>query len=183
MTTTACTGQELLKRVAQGDSAAFEEFHDRYRGLVRAGATRVLGSCADIDDVCQDVFITLWREANRYDPSRGSLNTWIGLLARRRALDCLRSKLRHKAGAFDEVVNGGTTNRSGVDDCVRSEDAERAREAFEHLPQAHRAALKLVYFGGMTGRQVAAAQQVPWAAVKTRLWRGIQRLRADLDAA
>jgi RNA polymerase sigma-70 factor, ECF subfamily len=181
------TNQALIKRVSLGDNRAFEELHSRFQGLVRAGATRVLGTGADVDDVCQEVFFTIWREASRYDANRGSLTTWIGILTRRRAVDCLRSRLRHKTTELDEAINGGFNRHDGLAACERKEDTRRATQAMARLPEAHRAALSLVYFGGMTGREAAEVQEVPRAALKTRLWRGIQRMRLwmgnDADAA
>ncbi len=175
------TSQSLIVRTARGDQGAFEELHSRFQGLVRAIAMRVLGASADADDVCQEVFFALWRDAGRYDPSRASPQTWIGLIARRRAVDCLRSKLRHKTAAVDESIREPSLCRDGLERYARSEDLARAQAAMARLPEAHRAALSLVYFGGMTGAEVAQAQQVPRAAVKTRLWRGIQRLKVQLE--
>jgi len=185
--TSELTSQELLLRVAQGDRAAFDEVHDRFRGMVRAAATRILGRSQDVDDVCQDVFFSLWCQAGRYDPERGSPSTWIGLLARRRAVDCLRSKLHRevKTAHIGEVFAAGQKTADVTAICQESESAGRVKDVIARLPEDQRTAVSLSLLGGFKGRHIAAIQRVPHATIKTRIRRGLERMRVLMaqDAA
>jgi RNA polymerase sigma-70 factor (ECF subfamily) len=180
---TTVSNEDLLLRVAREDREAFAELHDRFKGLVRAAATRVLGSCAEVDDVCQEVFLSLWKEASRFDPARGSPSTWIGLMARRRAVDSLRVKIHRglKVRCFDDDASSIPHDPHIVGACERKESTVLAREVMARLPEDQRTALTLTFFRGLKGRHIAALQKVPDATVKTRLRRGIQRMRGMLD--
>jgi RNA polymerase sigma-70 factor (ECF subfamily) len=80
------TAETLLRRLSAGDQQALGEFYDRYAGLVNALALRVLRDVADAEDVVQEVFVQVWRQASRFDPSRGSPEAWLCTVARTRAL-------------------------------------------------------------------------------------------------
>lgn len=179
---TTTTSQDLMLSVARGDRVAFNEVYERFQGLVRSAAMRVLGPGQDVDDVCQEVFISLWRDAKLYDPTRGSPSTWIGLLARRRAVDSLRSKIQRKmkVGAFDETWQDIPDDRMS-DHCELAEAKARARDVISRLPDDQRAAVTLTVMSGLKGRQVAAIQRVPSATVKTRVRRGVMRMRCMLE--
>jgi len=188
MTSTTTTSQELLLRVAEGDRQAFEAVHDRFKTMVRAVVARTLGRSGDVEDVCQEVFLALWRQADRYDPQRGAPSTWIGLLARRRAVDALRSKLQHgkTSGDLTEGYIMAASPNDALSGRELEEDLVRIRKVIAKIPEEQRSAIALSVFGGFKGKHIAAIQRVPHATVKTRLRRGVQRMRSmmlEADAA
>src|SRR4029453_14920858 len=97
----ASTSEALLGRLTAGDSRALGEVYDRYAGLVNGLALRILRDRTEAEDVVQEVFVQIWRQAGRFDPARGSPEAWICTMARTRALDRLRRRAsrREEAGA------------------------------------------------------------------------------------
>ncbi|KAB2968393.1 MAG: sigma-70 family RNA polymerase sigma factor, partial [Thermoanaerobaculia bacterium] len=85
----------LLRRVAVREEAALTELYDRYAPLLLAVVRRILGAAAEAEEVLQEAFFQAWLQADRYDPSRSSVSTWLVLIARSRALDRLRARRSH----------------------------------------------------------------------------------------
>jgi len=159
--------RELVARVASGDTAALAEVYRRYSSLVFGLARRVTGDDALAEDVTQEVFVYLWRQPERFDASRGTLRSWLGVLAHRRSVDAVRRETRRarvearcEPGAFgpdaDEAVTAGWIGG-------------RVREAIDKLPAEQREAVVLAYFGGRTYRQVATELDIPEGTAKSRL--------------
>jgi RNA polymerase sigma-70 factor (ECF subfamily) len=148
-------------------------------------ALRITRLPADAEDVTQEVFAQAWRDAARFDPSRGNLAAWLLVMARTRALDRLRRNRRRpaepmEAFAVDAIPHQGP----GVDQLVASaEEAARAREALAALPGDQREAVELAYFEGLTHSEIAAKTSLPLGTVKTRIRSAMQQLRAALASA
>ncbi len=172
-------------RLVAGDDEALTEVYDQYASLVFGLARRVTGSEAFAADISQDVFVSLWSHPERFDPERGSLRAYLGLLAHRRAVDLVRREAtrtaREEAGTRDAMlVEPARWERpESVDD----EDlAARVRRAVGRLPEPQREALRLAYFGGHTYRSVASVLGIPEGTAKSRLRMALDRL-SDLLAA
>lgn len=167
----------LLARMAAGDTDAVGELYDRYGARLY---TLVFHICQDrgaAEEVVQDIFVTAWREAARYDRMRGSVGAWLFTLARNRAIDVVRKRGRRpKVGwqPLDEVETGGHDVAASVEDRVM---AAQARRAMETLPRAYREPLYLAYFRGLTHRQIAEMTGLPLGTVKTRLRTALEHLR------
>src|SRR5215468_1651491 len=97
------SSQALLTRLAAGDQQALGEFYDLYAGLVNGLALRILRDTSDAEDVVQEVFVQVWRQASRFDPSRGTAEAWLCTIARTRALDRLRRRTARREEPSDST--------------------------------------------------------------------------------
>ena len=186
-TRTSTTPDELLmERIAKGDQAAFALFYDRFAGAVTRQICRTMGYGADVEDVRQEVFWKVWRQADRYDPTRGSPLTWIMLLARFAATDRLRasSTRPRRAGSLNEETDDWRFVAPDETDAVEAEeDRENAMHALDDLPERQQIVLKLACLRGLTRTQVANLERLPIGTVKTLMRRGTMRLKRSVDAA
>lgn len=180
----AITDEDLLLRVARGDQAAFGSLFDRFSGLVFGVVKRVVRDPSQSEEVAQEVLVEVWRTATRFDPGRGSAQTWILTMAHRRAIDRVRS----------EQASRDRTDRIGQRDQVRAFDevAEEVELRFEHqqvrdalsaLTDLQREAVELAYYGGYTYREVAELLDTPLGTIKTRMRDGLIRLRDAMGVA
>ncbi|WP_420032967.1 RNA polymerase sigma factor [Streptomyces sp. cg28] len=177
------TDAELHRRLVYGDEAALSELYRAYGGLVRQVAVRVTRTAGAADDVAQEVFAQLWARPYAFDARRGSLRTWLGMLAHRRAVDWVRSEARHRkaAGADDETLHAIPADDPGPDE--RVVDRERAlllHSALAELPLPQREVVHLAYFAGRTYRQAAEELGIPEGTAKTRLRTALHRLAETL---
>jgi len=173
---------DLLRAIAAGDEAALARAYDAHGGLVFALAQRVCRRPEEAEEVLQDVFLTLWRTADRFDAARGSLVAWLATMARNRAIDRLRARAaRPDATAADvEPVAPAAATPSPADRAGHAEDAARARAALAALPNEERRALELAYFGGLSQTEIAATTGEPLGTVKGRTRNALSRLRGLL---
>jgi len=165
----------VIARIRVGDQVAFAGAYDQYAALVHGVAARLAGpdSAADIT---QEVFVHLWTRPDRFDPDRGTLRTYLALMARRRAIDVLRSRGRvaeKEAAAAREAP----TKVPNIDEAALAMIAsEKVRAALDTLPPEQRRAIDLAYMEGLTFRQVAVRTNVPEGTAKSRLRLGLGRL-------
>src|SRR5688572_27239957 len=97
----------LMHRVAAGDDEAVSELYDRFGSLVYKVARQFLPSQAEAEEAVQEVFVRLWQTADRYDPRRAKLVTWVMLISRRHLIDRIRrSSIRPTTGPFDRDIAG-----------------------------------------------------------------------------
>ena len=171
----------ILPRVAAGESAAVEEFLRQYGGLVWSLARRLCPNYADAEDAVQDVFIEVWRKADRYDPSIASEATYITMIARRRLIDRYRRRSRDldTTPIADDVA---TSTEHHVDRADLRDEADRARRHMEQLRPEERRVLELSINVGLSQSQIAEATEMPLGTVKTHARRGLIRLRELLGA-
>ncbi|WP_128377888.1 RNA polymerase sigma factor [Streptomyces cavernae] len=169
---------ELHRRLVYGDESALTEAYAAYGGLVRRVAVRVTNSTAAAEDVAQEVFAHLWSRPYAFDTRRGSLRTWLSMLAHRRSVDWVRSEARHrKAGTDDAVLLAIPDTGPGPDEALV--DRERSlllHTALAELPQPQREVVHLAYFAGRTYRQAAVELGIPEGTAKTRLRSALRKL-------
>jgi RNA polymerase sigma-70 factor (ECF subfamily) len=171
-----------MTRVAANDEAAVGELYDRFGSLVYRMAYQMLPSKTDAEDAVQEVFVRLWRTADRYDPSRAALSTWVVLITRRYLVDRLRrSRVRVKAtyALQEQWSAGGGTEApvSPLQDVENSERFEALMQRIERLPELQRAVLTRAYLGGQTLRQIGLELDRPIGTIKSTLSRAMVRLR------
>jgi RNA polymerase sigma-70 factor, ECF subfamily len=171
---------ELLKAVARGDEQALAQLYDRYRGILFGLLVRILNSREEAEDVLQEVFLQVWRQAADFDEKRGKPFTWLVTLARSRGIDRLRS-----LGARDRVAQASTREASeevsdAAIDTFRSEQRELVTSALAQLPEEQKSPLVLAYFDGLTQSEIAAKLGAPLGTVKTRMRAGMIKLREQL---
>jgi RNA polymerase sigma-70 factor (ECF subfamily) len=165
----------LLRRLIGGDSGALAEFYDLYSGLVNGLALRILRNAAEAEDVVQEVFVQVWRQAERYDQSRGSAEAWLCTITRTRALDRLRRRVARREDPSESAPGPAVT-------APKTEEALAVRKALDSLSPDQRRALELAYYEGLTQTEIAARLGEPLGTVKTRIRTAMIRLRDVLGS-
>lgn len=178
----------LLRRMSRGDESALGELYDRWSPRVHALVFRLLRDRDDAEDVVEEVFWQAWRQAARYEPERGSAASWLLSIARTRALDGLRSRLRRRAVPLGddsgETVAAAPPRATGGP-VVEVESAERRTHvlaALAELPTEQREALELAYYEGLSQTEIADRTGQPLGTVKTRTRLALRKLRERLSA-
>ncbi len=173
--------EELVRCIGMGDRGAFEEFYERFSGLVYSTALRVLANESDARDVAQDVLFMIWEKAPMYDPSRGKPLTWVITMTRNKAIDRLRSQQRRNRLRDDfQRETGGAdfaTDREPFEDLETGERGAMLRSAVMKLGKEQREAIEMAYFKGLNQQEIAAQLDEPLGTVKARIRRGMLRLR------
>jgi RNA polymerase sigma-70 factor (ECF subfamily) len=172
----------LLSQVAAGDAAAMEACLDRYGGLVWSLARRLSPTPADAEDAVQEIFIELWRVADRYDAALASEPTFVATIARRRLIDRRRRHERRRdalpladADAADAPsATPAPTPPAWLEIC---DEAQRARRAMCELTTDQQRVLTLAIDGGCTQSEIADRLSLPLGTVKAHARRGLNRLR------
>ncbi len=180
------TDLELVGRIRGGDEAALEELYARYSAPVYALVRKILPTPEEAEDVALDVFWQVWRQAERYDPSRGAPPAWLFTLARSRAIDRLRARGRReeRTVSFDDPdLNLDPLDDGAAPDEVVSfrQNRDAVRAAMAKLSAVQREAVELAFLKGLTHVEIAARLGQPLGTVKTRIRQGLIRLRAHLD--
>jgi RNA polymerase sigma-70 factor (ECF subfamily) len=173
----------LVIAIARYQSEALAEAYRRHAGAVFGLAKRLLGDPAVAEEVVQEVFLRLWNHADRFDPERGSLRSFLLSHTHGRSVDVLRSDVARRRR---EDSDARATALAGYDIDHEIWDlatAERVRDALGHLPDDERRAIELAYYGGHTYRAVADMLGAPEGTVKSRIRTGLKRLRNELSAA
>ena len=153
--------------------------YDRYGGMVYSVAQRVLNDSGAAEEVLQDIFMQLWRNAESFDPARGSLSGWLLVMARNRAIDRLR---RRPAGQNVDAETINVPLAVSLESTVAQHELmARVAAAVAALPEAQQKTLELAYYKGMTHTEIAAATGEPLGTVKTRLRSALQTLRQALN--
>ncbi|WP_203923845.1 sigma-70 family RNA polymerase sigma factor [Rugosimonospora africana] len=172
----------LLERIRAGDDRALAAIYDQHAGLVYGLARRVTRDEQVARDVTQEVFTYLWEMPHRIDLSRGSLRTYLAMLAHRRAVDEVR---RHEARFRAETASAAPELEDGpetrvVDAATRTWRTKHLAALLGLLPAEQRTAVQLAYYDGLTYVQVAKALGIPEGTAKTRLRAALARLRTLL---
>lgn len=172
-----------MQRVAAGDERAVAELYDRFGALVFKTARQVLSSRAEADDAVQEIFVRLWRTADRFDPRRAKLVTWVMLIARRHLIDRLRraQATTHPSSLGEDWTEAGTSPESGPDVApLNLERNSRLRERIARLPDQQRIVIERAYLQGFTLREISEQLNAPLGTIKSALSRGLARLREDV---
>jgi len=181
---TTADDQAALERMARGDQAGLAEIYDRHGRLVYSLALRIVRDRGDAEDVTQEVFVQAWRQANRFDTTRGSVVAWLLTLARTRAIDLIRRRrVRPQPGADDAVVEMKDASPAQDQQLEWGQRAEAIQKAMGALPLLQRLAIELAFFEGLTQVEIAEQLEVPLGTVKTRIRQGLLKLRDRLAGA
>ena len=177
------TDGELMRAFARRERAAAEALYREYAPRVYGLGLAMLGVRSAAEDLVQDTMVKVWRNAGRFDPQRGSLDTWMLRMARNLAIDALRRRVLERRHFAD---NAGDSPDAPEPSAGPAESAEamdligRARLAMAGLAPEQRAVLELAYFGGRTAAEAAEIEGIPVGTAKTRIRRGLLRLREEL---
>ena len=170
----------LVAGLARRDQDAMAILYDRHASALFNYARLTLGQRTLAEDVVQDVFVRLWKQPERFDPSRGSVRAYLLTLAHGRSIDVARSETSRRrrerpdrTGPTSDSVDPFASDPAPVND---------VHDALGRLSDDQREAIVLAYFSGLTYREVAAFLDVPEGTVKNRIRTGLARLRDDLTS-
>ena len=170
---TATTDAELAVRLARRDRSALETVFADFGGAVRSVAARVLHDHTLAEDVAQETFMSLWDAPEKFDPSRGSLRTFLLTIAHRRAVDMVRSEV---ARSNRETRLPDEQHYDVADEAWTLVLSEKVRRALEQIPEGEREAIALAYFGELSYSEAAKRLGQPEGTVKSRIRSGMRRL-------
>jgi RNA polymerase sigma-70 factor (ECF subfamily) len=172
---------QCLVLAARGDEQAFASLYDLAAPQVFGLVHRVVRNRAVAEEVAQEVFVQVWRNATRFDPAAGSAMTWICTIAHRRAVDRVRSEEAHARRDERYVVEVPPEPASVQEIVIDDLDRVRVRRALEVLTPVQRESVELAYYGGYTHVEVASLLDLPLGTVKTRIRDALIRLRGSLE--
>lgn len=170
---------ELMQRIAANSEAAVAELYDRFGSLVYRMALQAMPGRAEAEDAVQEIFVRLWRTADRYDPRKAALVTWVMLLSRRHLVDKLRRKRsRIKPGGLETAQVSGALDQQAITDRIeRDEHFAALMSRVDSLPDLQKTVVIRAYLGGQTLRQISEEMEIPLGTIKSALSRALVRLR------
>lgn len=173
------TDTQLMQRIASQDEQALSLLYERFSGPVYSLARRMVQNTAMAEEVTQDIFLKVWRQAEQWDPAKGKLISWMLTITRYTAIDRLRKEQRRPdlSAAPLDLVSGTLSVNARVDDSLW-QDGQALRRLLGELPDDQREAIELAFFQGLTHTMIAEALSLPLGTVKTRVRLGLQKLRA-----
>jgi RNA polymerase sigma-70 factor, ECF subfamily len=174
---------DWVKRVAEGDQEALGALYDATSHLVHGLALRILGDSGTAEDVTLDVYMQVWQQAKRFDPTRGNVTTWLMTLARSRAIDRLRATApqRSTSEPLEILIAARTTTPDPEESAQLSQQRARVWQALDALSADQRRAIELAFFGGLSQSEIALKLSVPLGTIKTRIRSGMLTLREILQ--
>ena len=175
---------ESLRRFASGDQGAAAGLYDRHARALYSLILRIVGDEGEAEDVLQEVFVQAFRQAGRYDSSRGAVAAWLLMMARSRAIDRVRARRARVEGRTGEVtvLNDLPDSQPDASSAMLDEEQTRlVREALAGLPLLQRMAIELAYYEGLSHTEIAERLEQPLGTVKTRIRLGLLKLRDVLD--
>lgn len=172
--------EELMAAIQQRDAAALETLMQRYRRLLKSVILRTLNDDASAEDVLQECFFELWRQADHYSPAKGRPLAWLMTLGKRRAIDHLRRSMaycRAKDRMEHAILESGSSTHDSAADCEQADIGRVLGQHLSLLPEAQQQVIVLAFLQGMSQREVAEATHSPLGTVKTRMELGLKKLR------
>lgn len=172
----------LVSGVGRRDAGALEALYERYGRPCLALARRVINDDGLAQDVVQEVFLTLWRSAERFDVERGNFASWLLAMTHHKAVDAVRREenLRKRRTSIDVLQFTESDAPTVAEEAWSGVRRDQVRAALLSLPPPQREALGLAYFGGYTQREIAGLTGLPLGTVKSRMLMGMRRLRETL---
>jgi RNA polymerase sigma-70 factor, ECF subfamily len=186
---TAINDSDLLYCVAAHDHQALSILYDRFAGLLHGVILSLIHSPTDTEDLLQEVFVQIWRNAASYRRTLGSPKTWMIRVAHNRAIDHLRSKRQQQRKReidpsedfdIDSLTSDMATDDGWITVALLDESAYIS-QALVTLPIENRSLIELAFFEGYSHREISTIKGIPLGTVKTRIRNGILALRSQLD--
>ena len=171
---------EALVRVGAQDRVAFEQVYSRTSAKLFGICLRILHNRSDAEGVLQDVYVTVWQKAGGFDPDRASPITWLATIARNKAIDRLR-KRRPTQPVDGDVLDIADSGPSSLTLMEQAEDGKRLSDCLGELDEDQAGVIRRAFFGGATYAELAASDAVPLGTLKSRVRRGLMRLKGCLE--
>jgi len=177
---------DAVALAAQGDGLGVTALYDRHARALYLLALRIVQIDAEAEDVVQEVFAQVCRQAGRYDAARGTVLAWLLTITRTRAIDHVRARRRRGGDEWRRVSEAAAANLAapGVNQEVQTltaEEIQRVRRALGELSAEQRRAIELAYYEGLSQSEIAEQLAEPLGTVKSRIRTAMQRLRGALE--
>ena len=175
------TDAQLYLALKAGQTAALGILYDRHAGLVYGIALKVLENPQEAEDLTQDIFLNFVKIGS-YEPSRGSLRTYLAILTRSRAVDRVRSRrnTRELLKKWGHSRESETATDSLLEKVSRSEQSQEVKAALAQLSDEQQQILRMAYYDGLSQSEIANKLEIPLGTVKARARRGLLKLRQAL---
>jgi RNA polymerase sigma-70 factor, ECF subfamily len=173
----------LLARIVDRDERAVESLYARYSGPLYSLAYQVTGADRFAQEVVQEVFIAVWKDATRFDPTRGALAPWLFSLARHKAIDLVRREANIRKRTADVDMELEVAPDDVDREVWQNLRRDRVRAAIAQLSEPQRVALELAFFAGLTHVEVAERLGIPLGTAKTRIRSALLKLRDALGTS
>lgn len=172
----------IMGRLAVGEQDALNELYQRTSAKLFGVCLRILNDREEAEDVLQDVYLTVWRRADRFDSERASPITWLATIARNRSIDRLR-QIGRRGGdhSVDAVVDVADDGPDAFQRLADSDDGRRLSECLGNLDGRTKSSIAAAFYGGLTYEQLAERLSVPLGTIKSRIRRGLIKLRECLS--
>jgi RNA polymerase sigma-70 factor (ECF subfamily) len=174
----------LIRRMVEADETALGALYDRWARSLYSLVLHLLKDPDEAEDIVEETFWQAWRKSGSYEPSKGAVSTWLLTIGRRKALDRLRSKKRHRedpVGSDHTFADIASPSPDPSQNLEGSELREHVRSALRELPAEQREVIELGYFSGLSQTEIADATGQPLGTVKTRMRLAMQKLREPLS--
>lgn len=171
----------LLRAIQSGDQQAVAGLYDRYSGVAYGLAFRITNDGTQAEDVVQDAFVSVWRQAGRFDPGRGQVRSWLLTIVHHKAVDAVRRRTNRGERALPEGPEEFIATHGRPEQIAEmTMEAAAVREAVRHVPDDQRRTIEMAYFEGMTHVEIAERTGAPLGTVKSRLRIGLEKMRDEL---
>ena len=172
-----------VSQIVQEDESALARLYDASSPLVYGLALRILGDAGAAEEVTLDVYLQVWKQANRFDPVRGRVSTWLMTMARSRAIDKLRGKAQElsQAETLEAVAETRSENPDPEQSAAVAQQQAQVRKALSTLSEEQRRAIELAFFNGLSQNEIALKLNEPLGTIKTRIRNGMLKLRELLQ--
>jgi len=173
---------EAMTKLARGDEVALQQLFERHGGAVYGLARRIVSDAQLAEEVLQDAFLRVSREAKNYRPSSAGVLPWLLRIARNAAIDVLRKRKRDRRSTDPELLDIVADERvtGALDGVALKEFSVEVKKALAELPDGPRKALDLAYFSGLSQSEIASRLKVPLGTAKTWVRSGLTTLRERL---
>jgi RNA polymerase sigma-70 factor (ECF subfamily) len=170
--------ENILNRIASGDKSAVQDCLDNYGGLVWSLARRMLPNQNEAEDAVQEIFVEIWKNAERFDETKSSETTYVAMIARRRLIDRLRKTARQpKIDSFEDIL----VEPSKDETIQTSIEAKQAAKAMRELRPEQQKVLLLSIIQGYSHQEISDALKMPLGTVKTHARRGLIEVREIIE--
>ena len=171
----------LFPAIASGDHQAFARLYERTSAKLYGVALRILKSETEAEEVLQDVYVSVWRNANRFQAERASPITWLAVMARNRSIDRIRGR-KPPSVSLDEAGDPASSDLDALQLLEKADDRRQLDGCLDQLEETPRRAILSAFLDGASHSQIAALEKVPLGTMKSRIRRALIALRTCLES-
>ena len=172
---------QLMSRVAAGERAALRQLYEATSAKLFAVCLRILSDREESEDVLQEVYVTVWRRADRFDAARASVMTWVSTIARNRSIDRLRARgpMAYADQVEDLEIPDGSVSAEAL--LVTAGEEGRLHQCLSELDDRTEKVIRTAFFEGVTYEALARRMDTPLGTVKSWVRRGLAKLKGCLS--